>query len=141
MVIRVPPPGPLLTPVSGICTGSAAEWFRLAYTMLSEVARPSANVTATPPASTAIRVTAVRVGRANGLARPIVTGRGRPLSRPSRRWAREPCRGRGERPRGAGQADSPGPGQAARPAEQAVGQVAGPRPGRAAGRDRGRRTH
>src|SRR6516164_2435781 len=49
------------------------------------------------PNTIAARVTIVRLGRANGPASPIVTGRGS-RARPSSRCAAYPCAGRGARP-------------------------------------------
>jgi hypothetical protein len=79
-----PPPGP---PVGvNTCTGSALAWLRPSATRFSDALRPTANVTAVAPSSTAVNVIAVRAGRANGAASPIVTGRGS-ASLPSTRCA------------------------------------------------------
>jgi hypothetical protein len=56
------------------------------------------NVTAAAPLAIAAQVTSVRPGRANGAAKPSVTGRGMLVSRASARCARYPCAGRGARP-------------------------------------------
>ena len=68
------------------CTGSCAACDSPPTTRFSEVLRPTANVTAAAPSSTATSVIAVRAGRANGPASPIVTGRGS-RSRPNSRCA------------------------------------------------------
>ena len=58
------------------CTGWAAACDRPPTTRFSDAPRPTANVTVSAPSKMATRVTAVRAGRANGAASPIVTGRG-----------------------------------------------------------------
>ena len=56
--------------------GSAFARDRPLATRVSEVLRPTAKVTAVAPSTMAVSVTAVRAGRANGAARPMVTGLG-----------------------------------------------------------------
>ena len=63
--------------------------------------RPNPKITAVTPDTIAASMTRVGPGRANGPARPIVTGRGSRRahgSRPSSRRARYPCLGLGARP-------------------------------------------
>lgn len=74
-------------PTRDTWTGSDLACDRPLATMFSEELRPTAKVTAIAPRPTAASVAAARAGRANGAARPMVTGRGSSDSLPSSRCA------------------------------------------------------
>src|SRR4029450_9658454 len=63
----------------------------------SEVASPAANTTVVAPSSTATTVAAARAGRADGVPRPKLTGRGSRVAASARR-TRKPRPLRGARP-------------------------------------------
>src|SRR6185437_13339611 len=104
-------PAPGLSWKTWTCTVAARVWASRAWP--SEECSPTAKITAVAPNATAARVTAVRAGRANGAARPRLTGRG------SRSRAASRCTA------------YPRPAPGARPAAIAV--TADSRPARSAG--------
>src|ERR1700678_20087 len=69
--------GPAPGPDCWTWTGTVAASVWLARAALSEECSPTAKITAVAPNATAARVTRARAGRANGAARPRLTGRGR----------------------------------------------------------------
>lgn len=70
------------------CTGSGWAWDKSAEARPSEVLSPTAKITAVLPSRTEVMVMNERLGRANGVARPMVSGRGRGSgSGPSSRFA------------------------------------------------------